>query len=256
MLKSGIRYLRCNVLKYVGKGSKKYCCICNKTVGGFLPYEIECKSDIFTELKIIGSDTKNFMCPRCKCNDRERHLFLYATKLGLIDKFTNAKILHFAPERYISQMISESKPLKYIKADLYPSSQDIQKIDMLSIPFEDNTFDFVIANHVLEHVNEVSTALKELNRVLRVGGFAILQTPYSPVLYNTFSDPGISSDSARLHLYGQEDHVRLFGRDIFEIIANDGFKSSVSTHMEILSDIDAVRYGVNSLEPLFLFEKV
>ncbi|WP_010681346.1 class I SAM-dependent methyltransferase [Acetivibrio cellulolyticus] len=255
MLKRSTKYLYRNMLKYVGI-RKKFCCICNKAVVGFLPYEGEFKNFSFTELKIVGSDVRNFMCPHCRCIDRERHLFLYAKKLDLISKMSNAKILHFAPEKNISKIINEIKPSKYIKADLYPTSPDIQKIDMLSIPFEDNTFDFVIANHVLEHVSDVSIALKELNRILKIGGLGVLQTPYSSVLQNTFSDPGISSDSARLNLYGQEDHVRVFGNDIFQIITSNGFKSRVCTHHEILYDIDPIQYGVNVLEPLFLFEKI
>lgn len=256
MLKRYVNFIYRNIVKYVGKGPKKYCCICNKTVGDFLPYKFRSKAANFKELKIIGSDVNNFSCPRCYCHDRERHLFLYIKKLNLTKNMSNAKILHFAPEKSLSQIINESKPLLYIKADLYPTSQDIQKVDLLSTPFEDNTFDFVIANHVLEHVPDDSIALREINRILKIGGLAIIQTPYSSVLHHTFCDQGISSDSARASVYGQRDHVRIFGKDIFEIIIKSGFKSRVVTHKEVLADIDPIRYGVNFSEPLFLFEKI
>lgn len=86
---------------------------------------------------------------------------------------------------------------------------------MLRIPCEDGRFDLVVANHVLEHVAADRAAVSEVARVLAPGGHAVLQTPYSSVLRATFEDPGVSSPVARLQLYGQEDHLRLFGLDIF-----------------------------------------
>ena len=98
-------------------------------------------------------------------------------------------------------------------------------MDILDMPLESESFDFVIANHVLEHVSDDLKALTEIRRVLRVGGYAILQTPYSSKLHHTWQDPGIADDAARLQAYGQEDHVRLFGRDIFARITSAGLAS-------------------------------
>jgi ubiquinone/menaquinone biosynthesis C-methylase UbiE len=142
-----------------------------------------------------------------------------------------------------------------VKGDLYPTSKDIEAIDMLAIDYPSESFDFVIANHVLEHVDDDLVALSELRRVLKAGGYAILQTPYSSKLTQTFSDPGIDSNSARYQAYGQEDHVRLYGGDIFARIESAGFKSRVATHEEKLADIDPLKFGVNEKEPFFLFER-
>ena len=238
--------------------SKEYfCCICNYRIGHFLPYKggLYALPSFLKVLDMVGSDVDNFSCPRCWSHDRERHLFLYLEKMGLLANFHQSHILHFAPERWIAKIIAEKLPARYIKADLYPTAPDILKVDMLNIQFLDASFDFVIANHVLEHVNDEIQALKELHRVLKPGGFAILQTPYSAKLLHTFCDAGIDDAESRLQAYGQEDHVRLYGRDIFERFESVGFISRVKTHAEILAGINSKRYGLNQSEPFFLFEK-
>jgi predicted SAM-dependent methyltransferase len=239
--------------------SKEYfCCICNYRIGQFLPYKggLNALSSFLKVLDIVGSDIDNFSCPRCWSHDRERHLFLYLEKMELLSKFHMSHILHFAPERWIAKIIADKKPSQYIKADLYPAAPDIVKVDMLNIQYPSEFFDFVIANHVLEHVNDELQALKELYRVLKPGGFAILQTPYSAKLLHTFCDAGIDDDESRVQAYGQEDHVRLYGRDIFERFESVGFISRVKTHSQILAGIDAKKYGLNQSEPFFLYEKV
>lgn len=88
------------------------------------------------------------------------------------------------------------------------------------------------------------------------GGFAILQTPYSARLHTTLEDPGIGDDAARLAIYGQEDHVRLFGQDIFKRFEGSGLVADIRRHDEVMPDIDPKRYGVNRAEPLFLFHRI
>lgn len=238
--------------------SERYCCVCHNKIGFFLPYKGGWKvvSPFLTALDLVGSDVDNFSCPCCWSHDRERHLFLYLEKMGLISKFHQAHILHFAPEAWITKIIANKLPAHYVKADLYPTAPDIEKVDMLAIQYPNETFDFVIANHVLEHVQDELQALAELYRVLKPGGFAILQTPYSAKLKHTFCDAGIDDDQSRLQSYGQEDHVRLYGSDIFDRFESVGFVSRVQWHENILPEIDAKKYGVNKAEPFFLFEKV
>lgn len=233
----------------------KYCCICDTNIGSFFPYRGGRRAPLMVALDTIGSDRINFGCPRCRCHDRERHLLLYLKAFGLLDRFEGAAILHFAPERRLSRIIESKGPGQFVKGDLYPTSKDIEAIDMLAIDYPSESFDFVIANHVLEHVDDDLMALSELRRVLKDGGYAILQTPYSSKLTQTFSDPGIDSNSARYQAYGQEDHVRLYGGDIFARIESAGFKSRVATHEERLAHIDPRKFGVNEKEPFFLFER-
>lgn len=206
-------------------------------------------------LDMVGSDIDQFECPRCGAHDRERHLLMYLLASGMLSELREKSVLHFAPEKRLSNLIRETKPAHYVACDLYPQSPDIERVDMLAMPFEAHTFDVVIANHVLEHVDDVDSALREIRRVLKPGGHAILQTPYSRKLRRTWSDPGIDTDEARLQAYGQEDHVRLFGNDIFERFATPFFEPEISQHADLLADYDPIRHGVNPDEPFFLFRK-
>jgi len=203
----------------------------------------------------VGSDADNFSCPACGAHDRERHLFLYLERLGLMATLKKASVLHFAPEQRLAKIIEGVPPARYVKADLFPTDPTIEKIDMLDMPYAAESFDVIIANHVLEHVADDLKALSELRRVLKRGGTAILQTPFSAKLKSTFEDPGIDDDFSRLQAYGQADHVRLYGLDIFERIASAGFEADIRTHKHTLGDIDTIRYGVNPREPFFLFRK-
>ncbi|RAP59387.1 class I SAM-dependent methyltransferase [Oleiagrimonas sp. MCCC 1A03011] len=236
----------------------RYCCVCGQTSGGFLPYRGGSRSmpNAMRALKTVGSDLDEFECPCCGAHDRERHLLLYLRASGVWDEFRSADILHFAPEKRLAKLVGSQQPRLYVKADLHPGGDDIHCMDLHSIAVKAESFDIVIANHVLEHVDDDRLAMREISRVLRPGGCAIVQTPYSRVLQHTFSDPGIKFTDARREIYGQEDHVRLFGRDIFtRLVAAGALENRVKTHQDLLADVDSHRYGVNPDEPFFLFRK-
>jgi len=237
--------------------ARRKCNICDHRVAKFLPYGGGWKAvpPLMVAINLVGSDVDSFECPWCGAFDRERHLLMYMQAIGLFDSLGDKEILHFAPERRIAGLVQEQQPLRYVKADLFPVAPDIERIDMLSIPYDDQTFDVVIANHVLEHVSDDRRCVEELRRILRIGGLAILQTPFSSRLQVTWSDDGIDDDAARLQAYGQEDHVRLFGADIVSRFSESGLTSRVQSHEELLPDIDAGMFGVNREEPLFLFER-
>jgi SAM-dependent methyltransferase len=209
-----------------------------------------------TALGMIGSDIVNFTCPWCFAHDRERHLFLYLSECGLMSRVALADIIHFAPEARLAEKIAENGPRRYVRCDLIPASPEVMTADLQAIPFEDASFDLLIANHVLEHVEDERAALGEIRRVLRIGGHAVLQTPFCSGLERTWEDAAIVSPAARLQAFGQADHVRLFGADIFARIETVGLKSQVASHEEILSRFDSAQYGVNAAEPLFLFQRV
>jgi SAM-dependent methyltransferase len=227
-------------------------------VSQFLPYHGGWKAapPVTQALEIVGSDLDHYECPCCGASDRERHLLAYLRGGGWLAMMQGRAILHFAPEQRLTPFIEASRPGRYVLADLFPGNERVQRVDMLAIPFPDASFDFAIANHVLEHVSDDLAALGQLHRVLRPGGLAILQTPYSEVLERTICDPGVTSAEARLQLYGQADHLRLYGRDIFERLRASGFRSRVAAHSAALPDVDPVRFGVNAREPFFLFERV
>ncbi|QJD92449.1 methyltransferase domain-containing protein [Duganella dendranthematis] len=223
----------------------------------FLPYHqgYAALSPLQKAVQLVGSDLDNFGCPHCGSTDRERHLFIYLSQPGLLQRIAGGKVLHFAPERYLRLLVQQQQPQEHILADMYPNSAEIQKIDMLDIGFPDNHFDLVIANHVLEHVHDYQQAVRELTRVLKPGGRAILQTPYSSILPSTIVEESTSSVVTREMLFGQSDHVRLYGTDIFTIIASAGLKYIGGNHQTLGIEVDAGQLGINPAEPFFLYEK-
>lgn len=236
-------------------GGRHYCVMCNHHVWRFMPYGDGTRVGLMEALAIVGSDIRNFECPRCGAHDRERHLLMYLQASGYMDTLSRMRILHFAPERNLSRRIAAMSPSAYVLCDLYPAAPGIKRVDIEAMPFGDAEFDLIVANHVLEHVEDDRRAIAEIQRVLASDGFAILQTPYSQTLHHTWSDPGILCGQARRQAYGQEDHARLFGRDIIERFAATGLNPVVRTHAELLQEIDPVVTGVNQHEPFLLFRK-
>lgn len=234
------------------------CAVCGRAVGGFLPYRGGWTEapDVLRSMDVVGSDLDNYECPRCGAHDRERHLLLYLRACRLWDRLPGMRILHAAPERRLSPLIAARSPARHLRCDLFPSAPDIERVDLQRIGESDGSFDLVIANHVLEHVADLGATLSEIARVLAPEGHAVLQTPFAAALEETLEDPAIRSASERLARYGQEDHVRLFGRDIIARFANAlGATWVGGTHAELLPEVDPDVAGVNAAEPFMLFRK-
>ena len=232
--------------------SSRWCVFCRQAVEAWVPFTIEL-SDFLMRIGPIGSHTKRFGCPHCGSNDRDRHLRLFLDQLRILEPIRGGSVLHMAPERGLGEFVLGHEPSLYIKADLFPSDESIQRIDIEKIPFPDQSFDMVICNHVLEHVDDPAIALRELHRVLKSGARIICQTPYAARLTRTLEEPLLQSTDDRLYFYGQEDHLRLFGRNIEQVITNAGFIGQLLPHAELLPAIDPESLGVNENEPFFDF---
>jgi SAM-dependent methyltransferase len=245
------------VISRVPLGAKCQCNMCGRRVQRFLPYRGGWADvpPLIRQLGVVGSDVDNYECPACGCHDRERHLLMYLKASGLLSTMKGARILHLAPERHLQRFIRDTAPIEYIQGDLYPAEPSVEKIDLQALPYPADYFDFILANHVLEHVQDDMQALGEIYRTLRFGGHAILQTPFSSILTHLSEDAGIRTDKARLHAYGQEDHYRLYGKDIVERFKTVGLLSLVKNHSEILVYTNSKISGVNPDEPFFLFKK-
>jgi SAM-dependent methyltransferase len=235
----------------------RFCNYCNQDVDHWRPFRIRLAdmSPFLQRLETIGSNIERFSCPHCDSIDRERHLRLYLERSGAMERAGRGAVLHIAPEYRFRQFVQSMHPHPYVQGDLFPNPNDpgIQKIDVQCIPFPDETFDMIVCNHVLEHVEDAFAALVEMRRVLKTGGRAICQTPYASRLTKTFADPLLQSEEDRMFFFGQEDHVRLFGLDIEEMIRSAGFRGRLVPHAELLPDIDPETAGVNEHEPFFDF---
>jgi SAM-dependent methyltransferase len=230
-----------------------FCVYCDKSVGRWLPYRDGKRSLVSEKLGVIGSDVVNFFCPVCECFDRERHLFLYFNALNLWPTVTSGDVLHIAPEKKLAELLKNNK--NYIKGDLLPSDDSIIHLDLTNTKFPEKQFDVVIANHVLEHITEDRAALREIFRILKPGGIAVLQVPFSPLLPESLECASLQSDDIRNFLFGQEDHVRLYGMDYFDRIRKVGLEVEIISHSELLGPINSQKYGVNSCEPMILAKK-
>lgn len=231
-----------------------HCTICGRDVPAFLPFRSgeSTLSPVLRELEVVGSDLERFRCPRCASTDRERHLVAYMERAGLLD-VAGKRVLHFAPEPHLRTRIRAAKPSEYIQGDLFPAEPQIVKVDITRMAFGDAYFDLLIANHVLEHVPDDAAALREIVRVLKPGGHAILQTPHAARIERSIEIAALESPASRLLLYGQEDHVRLYGTELFARICASGLESQVRSHDEALPDLDAQRHGMNPREPFMCY---
>jgi len=234
-------------------GDKRKCYICHKSFRSFTKIGEGSKgrSAYLKELHIVGSDIDNYGCIYCNSTDRERHLLMFFDKLSLWDNFKDKKILHFAPEKPLVQRIEKLLPSEYIKCDLFPR-ENWRKIDITKIEFKDNYFDILICNHVIEHVTDYAASLKEISRVIKRNGIAILQTPYSELLNNHFEDCNIKTDDLRLIFYGQEDHVRIVSKRQFFDDLTQYFTLNIVKNQDLFSVDECYKYGVNIEEDLVL----
>jgi SAM-dependent methyltransferase len=239
----------------LGLSYARTCVFCDGMVEAWLPFRIRASdlSAFLTTLGTVGSDVERFWCPHCSSIDRERHLLLFLDRLNIMKRARGGAVLHMSPEPRLGGYIEGHDLGSYIRGDLTSTADGVQQIDLQQIPYPDETFDLVICNHMLEHVADAELALREMRRVLKLGGRAICQTPYSPRLTKTFEDPRLQSTDDRLFFYGQEDHVRLFGSDIEQYFAAAGFVGRLVPHAEILPDVDPEQLGVNEREPFFDF---
>jgi len=141
--------------------------------------------------------------------------------------------------------------IKYISGDLNLLVAD-RKIDITDINFENDYFDFIICNHVLEHVQDDRKAMSELFRVLKPDGEAILQVPISKYNKETFEDFSIVSPREREKYFGQKDHVRIYGKDYKNRLENVGFKLEIYDIKKALNIKEAKRLGLNREEILYV----
>lgn len=160
-------------------------------------------------------------------------------------------MLHFAPEACFLKAFEKQHKEGYITADI-ESPLAKMKVDIHDIPYPENHFDVVLCNHVLEHVEDDLQALHEIQRVLKPGGWAILQVPFfSPVPEDTFENPSITDPRERERTFGQADHVRKYGRDYASRIARSGLSCNESEYAKTV----APRFAVQANEILFIATK-
>ena len=184
----------------------------------------------------------NALSPGTLSLERHRLLWLYLNnETNFFSK--TLKVLHIAPEQCFYNLFKNLKNINYTTFDLNSPLADI-KGDICNLPFKENSFDFILCNHVLEHINDDKKAMKELYRVLNKNGTAILQVPINQKSRKTFEDSSIVDKKKRIEKFGQYDHIRLYGLDYFKKLESFGFKVDPLKYSKKFTESEIIKYGL------------
>lgn len=196
---------------------------------------------------------RNAGCTICGALERHRLLYLFLKqKTGIFQR--PMRLLHMAPERALRRVLAPLKTLSYVTADLCAPKVSVHT-DITRLAFPDNCFDAILCSHVLEHIPNDAAAMRELLRVLKPGGWAILQVPLDTTLATTREDLSIVDPAERRRLYGQEDHVRLYGRDYAQRLTAAGFDVSIDQFARTFDPQTARMHGVLIEEDIYYCRK-
>ena len=171
-----------------------------------------------------GNQRKNALSPSTLSLERHRLMWLFLKdETNFFNSTKKLKVLHIAPEQCFLDLFKKQKNLEYITSDLESPIADV-KADICDLPFKENEFDVVFCNHVLEHIPDDTKAMQELYRVMKKGGFGVFQIPQDLSRDVTFEDNSITDKDERAKIFGQYDHVRVYGKDYFNKLRSVGFK--------------------------------
>lgn len=238
------------VRRVANVGLARRCPCCEASVRRFLPFG-------------VGRRREEAQCPICGSLERHRLIWLYVTQRTDFFDGKRKKVLHIAPEPQLSRLFKSPEYIDYLSADLFDPHAMV-KMDITDIQYPDNTFDVIYCSHVLEHVSDDRKAMREFHRVLKDGGWAILQVPFpettlcvsAPMMDDfTFEDPTVTSPNERERVYGQFDHVRRYGRDYGDRLAEAGFSVSIDSFVRELSEREAKRFGLMRTEDVYFCRK-
>ena len=193
---------------------------------------------------------KNALSPSTLSLERHRLLWLYLQ--NETDFFTTQKIqkvLHIAPEQCFYKRFQNQKNLDYLTSDLDSPLADV-KADICNLPFESKQFDIIFCNHVLEHIADDKKAMQELYRVLKPGGWGIFQVPQDMNRNETFEDESITDKDERTKIFGQYDHVRIYGADYFDRLRAVGFNVQEVDYTKKIAPELVERYALQKGEIL------
>ena len=226
-------------------GNDVICPICNSTYREFDSFGL--------------SKRENAKCHNCGSLERHRLLFLYIDeKFKIFGDSTNpVRLLHFAPEKMFYDLFSNNSFIEYTPCDLFPEDYafnggaEVSKVDITRIPFADESFDFILCNHVLEHIPNDKLAMSELYRVLSKGGNGIIQAPIDYDRKQTYEDFSITSPKEREKAFGQHDHVRWYGQDYKTRLQNAGFIVNEDDYVTKFSPDEIFKYGLMPSELIY-----
>lgn len=229
-------------LMYRGRG--RQCPVCGAKYRKFMPYG-------------YVTPREDALCPSCLALERHRLLWLYLSRET--DLLTSKpELLHIAPEvclmRRLKKIYAGPDRGRYVTADLESPLADV-KLDVQHMPFEDESFDVIFCNHILEHVQDDRLAMREMYRVMRSGkGWGVMLSPVDLSLDKTFEDDSITDPAERTRIFGQYDHRRNYGRDYADRLREAGFEVEQIDYAETFSEQQRRLWGLRR-EMLYIVRK-
>lgn len=236
MLDRLYRPLRRRLQRYRYAGDRFHCPVCDSRVRAFLPFGLPPRP--------------NAMCPVCESVERHRLYWLYYERqTDLFDQNRSIRFLHFAPEMGLERRLRQLRHLRYLSLDFVSPYVEV-RADLGSLPLAGECADVIHCSHVLEHVTNDHAAMGELLRILRPGGWGLIQVPVwtdGP----TLEDPTIVDPAERERVYGQHDHVRLYGPDVMQRLQAAGFDLEILPASRFLSAEECDRHAIDPAEEIF-----
>jgi len=214
-----------------------------------------CESSFLTFLPAGDEPRAHTRCPRCLSIDRQRQLW-HVIKPNIMQQ---TRVLHISPEKGLSSRIRKFNGIVYYAIDYFTEGYNypsyVQKMSLLDLKFENNSFDLIICSHVLEHIQDDKQAIKELFRVLNEKGVCYIIVPHFEELSETYENARIISPEERIKHFGQHDHVRKYGLDIQDKFIKAGFNVNKTTGVENMSQNEKLKYGFLHAEYIFELRK-
>ncbi len=224
------------------KGNNVECPVCERSFSKFLSYGAD----------IVHRD--NVLCPYDLTLERHRLMWLYLKDESNFFTAEKLDVLHIAPEQCFHALFKKQSNLNYLTGDLVSPIADLH-FDLHNIPLEDNRFDVVFCNHVMEHVDDAIRCMSELHRVMKPGGWGIMQVPQDHKRELTLEDSSITSPEDREKYYWQKDHVRLFGQDYPKWLEKAGFRVTLFDKESKYDQKLIARYRLQKEEILYIVHK-
>lgn len=226
LIKNILKKSRAVIYGITHTGNERECPLCGKHYNKFGRGGVEKRDDA--------------QCMNCGSLERHRFLWLFLKLEMKIMNQNDLSILHFAPEKYLENKLRKISD-HYITADIEGADVDI-KVDITNTSFEKETYKLILCSHVLEHVNDDRKALKELFRILKPDGTALIIIPVERE--STFEDSSVTEPEERLKIFGQRDHVRIYGEDFINRLIESGFKVKTYLPKDIFSENEQIKYGI------------
>lgn len=224
-------------------GFARHCPVCRSWVRAFGVYGLKHRADA--------------QCPVCKALERHRFVWTFIKERTPLLDNQPKKLLHFAPEPIFASKFKKNAGLDYVTADLY-DPKAMLKMDIAKIECPDESFDWFYCSHILEHVEDDAKAIREIYRVLKKNGHAIILVPI--MVDKTFEDPSVTDPAERERVFGQHDHVRLYGPDFKDRLLAGGFNVNEYYLEDLFSEKQIEQLGLQHIPskrmPLYLCQKV